>query len=195
MSMFMLVVSVKMRNIAFLQPQAGSDDTTINYFSHIIVERWGLMLFNCDGLILVTYSFNGGMASGDERPDFVANPYFLPSIPFIPTISLDKTNMECEQCGMVSLKKVGVYLGVKEKPSAGSKRRNYNNASLRCDGCDKRGVISLILDHGNPPREHHCRETSGQEIHVDLVGREYKNMIDGEEVTITNLKAKFVPRG
>ena len=29
---------------------------------------------------------------------------------------------------------------------------------LQCDGCDKRGVISLILDHGNPPREHHCRE-------------------------------------
>ena len=32
MSNVMLVVSVKMRNIAFLQPQAGSDDTTINYF-------------------------------------------------------------------------------------------------------------------------------------------------------------------
>ncbi|KAL6334200.1 hypothetical protein AAG906_006789 [Vitis piasezkii] len=37
--------------------------------------------------------------------------------------------------------------------------------------------------------------TSGQEIHVDLVGREYRNVIDGEEVTITNLEAKFVPRG
>ncbi|WJZ95251.1 hypothetical protein VitviT2T_014035 [Vitis vinifera] len=37
--------------------------------------------------------------------------------------------------------------------------------------------------------------TSGQEIHVDLVGREYRNVIDGEEVTIMNLEAKFVPKG
>ncbi|RVW94145.1 hypothetical protein CK203_038209 [Vitis vinifera] len=37
--------------------------------------------------------------------------------------------------------------------------------------------------------------TSGHEIHVDLVGREYRNVIDGENVTITNLEAKFVPKG
>uniref|UniRef100_F6I3M7 Uncharacterized protein n=1 Tax=Vitis vinifera TaxID=29760 RepID=F6I3M7_VITVI len=37
--------------------------------------------------------------------------------------------------------------------------------------------------------------TSGQEIHVDFVGREYRNVIDGEEVTITNFEAKFVLRG
>ncbi|RVW96488.1 hypothetical protein CK203_029684 [Vitis vinifera] len=37
--------------------------------------------------------------------------------------------------------------------------------------------------------------TSGQEIHVDLVGREYRNVIDGEEVTITNFEAKFVLKG
>ncbi|RVW97096.1 hypothetical protein CK203_029981 [Vitis vinifera] len=35
--------------------------------------------------------------------------------------------------------------------------------------------------------------TSGQEIHVDLVGREYKNVIDGEEVTITNSKLNLRP--
>ncbi|RVW38376.1 hypothetical protein CK203_090306 [Vitis vinifera] len=35
---------------------------------------------------------------------------------------------------------------------------------------------------------------SGQEIHVDLVGREYMNMIDGEEVTIMSHEAKIVPR-
>ena len=38
-------------------------------------------------------------------------------------------------------------------------------------------------------------QTSGQEIHVDFVGREYRNVIDGENVTITNLEAKFVPKG
>ncbi|RVW96393.1 hypothetical protein CK203_029678 [Vitis vinifera] len=38
-------------------------------------------------------------------------------------------------------------------------------------------------------------QTSGQEIHVDIFGLEYRNVIDGEEVTITNLEAKFVPRG
>ncbi|KAJ9692988.1 hypothetical protein PVL29_011905 [Vitis rotundifolia] len=124
-------------------------------------------------------------------------------------------------CGWVSLEKVCVSLRVKEKPIARNKRRNYNYASLRCDGCDRRGVISLISGHGNPLREHHCREvglmsfnsdglilvtysfnggwlpvtTSSQEIHVDLVGREYRNVIDENEATITNLEAKFVPKG
>ena len=32
MSNVMLVVSAEMRNIALLQPRAGSDNTTINYF-------------------------------------------------------------------------------------------------------------------------------------------------------------------
>ena len=31
----MLVVSAEMRNIALLQPQASSDDTTINYFFQV----------------------------------------------------------------------------------------------------------------------------------------------------------------
>ena len=38
-------------------------------------------------------------------------------------------------------------------------------------------------------------QTSGQEIHVDLVGQEYRNVIDEEEVTIMNLEAKFMPKG
>ena len=35
MSKVMLVVSTEMRNIALLQPQASSDDTTINYFFQV----------------------------------------------------------------------------------------------------------------------------------------------------------------
>ena len=31
----MLIVSAEMRNIALLQPQASSDDTTINYFFQV----------------------------------------------------------------------------------------------------------------------------------------------------------------
>ena len=31
----MLIVSAEMRNIALLQPQASSDDTTINYFFRV----------------------------------------------------------------------------------------------------------------------------------------------------------------
>ncbi|KAL6336007.1 hypothetical protein AAG906_003634 [Vitis piasezkii] len=166
MSNVMLVVSAEKRNIALLQPQASSDDTTINYFF---------------------------------------------------------------QCGWVFVEEVCVSLEVKEKPTTGSRIRNYNNVSLKVDGYGRQGVFSLIPGHGNPLSEHHCREvglilvnckglilltysfngewlammcffffffqTSGQEIHVDLFGREYKNVIDGEDVTITNLKAKFVPRG
>ncbi|KAL6322831.1 hypothetical protein AAG906_020831 [Vitis piasezkii] len=122
---------------------------------------------------------------------------------------------KCEQCDWVSLEEVCVSLRVKEKPTIGSRRRNHNNASLRV------GVISLIPSHGNSLSEHHYKGvglmlfncnglipmtysfnggwlavmTSGQEIHVDLVGREYRNVIDGEKVTIMNLEAKFVPRG
>ncbi|KAJ9697471.1 hypothetical protein PVL29_009335 [Vitis rotundifolia] len=141
----MLVVSIEMKNIALLQPRAGSDDTTINY------------LFK----------------------------------------------MECEQCSWVSIEEVCVSLGVKEKPIVRSRRRNYNNASLR-------------VGHGNPLSEHHCIEVRlmlfnydelipvtyslndgwlAVMIHVDLVGQEYRNVIDGEKVTIMNLEAKFVPRG
>ncbi|KAL6335869.1 hypothetical protein AAG906_003494 [Vitis piasezkii] len=147
MSNVMLVVSVEMRNIHHCRGD-------------------GLMLLNCNGLIPVTYSFNGGWLAM-MRPGSTTNPCFLASFPFIPTMSLDETN--CEQCGWVSLEKVCVYLRVNEKPTALNKRMNYNNASLRV------GVISLIPDHGNPLSEHHCRA-----IHVDLVGREYRNVIDGE---------------
>ncbi|RVW97087.1 hypothetical protein CK203_029988 [Vitis vinifera] len=105
-------------------------------------------------------------------------------------------------------REVYVSLVVKEKSTIGSRRKNYNNASIR-------------VGHGNPLSEHHYKgdglmlfncnglipmtysfnggwlamTTSGQEIYVDLIGREYRNVIDGEKVTITNLEAKFVPRG
>ena len=39
--------------------------------------------------------------------------------------------MECERCGWVFVEEVCVYLRVKEKPTNGSRRRNYNNAYLR----------------------------------------------------------------
>ncbi|RVW15234.1 hypothetical protein CK203_081987 [Vitis vinifera] len=35
----MLIVSAEMRNIALLQPQASSDDTTINYFFQAECEQ------------------------------------------------------------------------------------------------------------------------------------------------------------
>ncbi|RVW97160.1 hypothetical protein CK203_029978 [Vitis vinifera] len=135
----MLVVLIEMRNIALLQPRAGSDDTPINYFFQV----------------------------------------------------------KYEQCGWVSLEEDCISLGFKEKPT--------------CDGCDRQCIISLITCHGNPLSGLHCREvrltlfncdrlipmtysfnggwlaTSGKEIHVDLVGREYRNVIDGKEVKITNL--------
>ncbi|RVW15232.1 hypothetical protein CK203_081982 [Vitis vinifera] len=34
--------------------------------------------------------------------------------------------------------------------------------------------------------------SSGKEIHVDLSMREYMDVIDGDEISITKLKAKFV---
>ncbi|RVW15260.1 hypothetical protein CK203_081991 [Vitis vinifera] len=93
-------------------------------------------------------------------------------------------------------REVYVSLGVKEKSTIGSRRRNYNNASLRVgDG------LMLFNCNGLIPMTYSFNGgwlavmTSGQEIHVDLVGREYRNVIDGENVTITNLEAKFVPRG
>ncbi|RVW97090.1 hypothetical protein CK203_029987 [Vitis vinifera] len=96
-------------------------------------------------------------------------------------------------------RKVYVSLGVKEKSTVESRRRNYNNASLR-------------VGHGNPLSEHHyrgdglmlfnCNELIpmtyshlAKKFHADLVGREYRKVIDGENVMITNLEAKFVPKG
>ena len=36
-------------------------------------------------------------------------------------------------------------------------------------------------------------QTSGKEIHIDLTMGEFTNVIDGVEVSISELKAKFVP--
>ncbi|RVW97092.1 hypothetical protein CK203_029985 [Vitis vinifera] len=102
-------------------------------------------------------------------------------------------------------RKVYVSLGVKEKSTVESRRRNYNNASLR-------------VGHGNPLSEPHYRGDGlmlfncnglipmtysfnsrwlrhlAKKFHADLVGREYRKVIDGENVIITNLEAKFVPK-
>ncbi|RVW97093.1 hypothetical protein CK203_029982 [Vitis vinifera] len=115
-------------------------------------------------------------------------------------------------------------LGVKEKSTIESRRRNYNNASLKLMDMTNEVSSHWSLGHGNPLSEHHYRGdglmlfncnglipmtysfngrwlavtvtiTSGQEIHADLVSREYRKVIDGENVTITNLEAKFVPKG
>ncbi|RVW97151.1 hypothetical protein CK203_029977 [Vitis vinifera] len=84
-----------------------------------------------------------------------------------------------------------------------------------CQGCERHGAISLIPRHGTPLSQHHYTEvdlmlfnyngllpvdysfnsgwlSSGKEIHVDLSMREYMDVIDGEEISITKLKAKFV---
>ncbi|RVW97091.1 hypothetical protein CK203_029984 [Vitis vinifera] len=102
MSKRMLVVSTKLVNIVFLELHLDEDQPSHTISSEHHYRGDGLMLFNCNGLIPMTYSFNGR------------------------------------------------WLAV---------------------------------------------TTFGQEIHADLVGRELRKVIDGENVTITNLEAKFVPKG
>ncbi|RVW96418.1 hypothetical protein CK203_029682 [Vitis vinifera] len=94
--------------------------------------------------------------------------------------------VEYELFGWVSMEEVCVSLGIKEKPTNG----------IRCHLIDPRPWKST--ERGDGLMLFNYNEfipTSAQEIHLDLFGREYRNVIDGEEVTITNLEAKFVPRG
>ncbi|KAL6335320.1 hypothetical protein AAG906_029562 [Vitis piasezkii] len=160
MPKLMLVVSAELKNIAILQPQDGCDDETINYFF----------------------------------------------------------KLECEYCGWISEDEACVSINVKEK-STGNRRNDNPNLARKCQGCERQGQISLIPGHGAPLSQNHCTEvdlmlfhcdgllpveysfnggwlattTSGREIHVDLTMGEFTNVIDGVEVSISKLKAKFVP--
>ncbi|CBI35935.3 uncharacterized protein LOC104880211 [Vitis vinifera] len=160
MPKLMLVVSAELKNIVILQPQDGSDDETINYFF----------------------------------------------------------KLKCEYCGWISHNNACVSISIKEKPT-GNRRNDNLNLSRKCQGCERHGEISLIPGHGTPLSQNHCTEVdlmlfhcdgllpveysfnggwlattiSGREIHVDLTMGEYTDVIDGVEVSISKLKAKFVP--
>ncbi|RVW97089.1 hypothetical protein CK203_029986 [Vitis vinifera] len=90
-------------------------------------------------------------------------------------------------------REVYVSLGVKEKSTIGShgnplSEHHYKGDGLMLFNCN--GLIPMTYSFNGG-----WLETFGQEIHADLVGRELRKVIDGENVTITNLEAKFVPRG
>ncbi|KAJ9692036.1 hypothetical protein PVL29_011234 [Vitis rotundifolia] len=123
----------------------------------------------------------------------------------------------CEHCGEVSQNEARVYINVTEN-SIGNRRNDNLNLSRKCQGCERQGKIRLIPRHGAPLSQNHCTEvdlmlfncdgllsveysfngewlaimTSGREIHVDLAMGGYMDAIDGVEVSISNLKAKFV---
>ncbi|KAJ9707394.1 hypothetical protein PVL29_002419 [Vitis rotundifolia] len=125
--------------------------------------------------------------------------------------------LECEHCGWVCENEACVSINVKEKPT-GNRRNDNLNLSRKCHGCERYGGISLIPGHGAPLSQNHCTEvdlmlfnydgllhveysfnvflyffqTSGRKIHVDLAMGEYTDVIDGVEVSISKLKAKFV---
>ncbi|KAL6334499.1 hypothetical protein AAG906_016046 [Vitis piasezkii] len=155
----MLVVSAELKNVVILQPQDGIDNETINYYFKVNFQC-------CFDLTLF----------------------------YILTLCLYKC---------------------KKKNPLGNERNDNLNLSRKCQGCERHGAILLIPGHGAPLSQHHCTEVDlmlfncngllsveysfnggwlsfGKEIHVDLSMAEYRDVIDGEEVSITKLKAKFV---
>ncbi|KAJ9707393.1 hypothetical protein PVL29_002418 [Vitis rotundifolia] len=98
---------------------------------------------------------------------------------------------------------VCVSINVKEKATRNRINDNLNlyrklGNMITCQGCERHGGIS----------QNHCTEVdlmlfncdgllhveySFNEYHVDLTMREYTDVIDGVEVSILKLKAKFVP--
>ncbi|KAJ9692033.1 hypothetical protein PVL29_011231 [Vitis rotundifolia] len=114
--------------------------------------------------------------------------------------------LKCEQCGWLSEREVRVNMAIQEKAPGSSRRNSRVNLSLKCDGCERQGTITLVPGHGRPLRADDCENvplmvfdcngifpvdysfnggwsavtTFGQKIHVDLIGQEYKNVIDEE---------------
>ncbi|KAJ9707395.1 hypothetical protein PVL29_002420 [Vitis rotundifolia] len=131
MSKLMLVVSAELKNIVILQPEDGSDDKKINY-------------------------------------------YF---------------KLECEHYGWVCENEAYVSINVKEKPTGNRRNDNLNLSrnmgnmivDLLLFNCDGLLLVEYSFNGG-------CRK-----IHVDLAMGEYTDVIDGVEVSISKLKAKFVP--
>ncbi|RVX16998.1 hypothetical protein CK203_003163 [Vitis vinifera] len=192
MPKLMLVVSAELKNIAILQPQDGSDDETINYFFKLECEYCG-WISEDEACVSITVKEK---PTGNRRNDN-------------PNLARKVGNMIWY---MLLIMSVALYLPLFQ-------HQIPPLLFLMCQGCERRGEISLIPGHGAPLSQNHCTEvdlmlfhcdgllpvkysfnggwlattTSGREIHVDLTMGEFTNVIDGMEVSISKLKAKFVP--
>ncbi|XP_059595804.1 uncharacterized protein LOC104880296 [Vitis vinifera] len=64
--------------------------------------------------------------------------------------------LKCEQCGWISENEVCVNMAVQEHAPGSSRRNSRVNLSLKCEGCERQGTITLVLGNGRPLRVDDC---------------------------------------
>ncbi|RVW51865.1 hypothetical protein CK203_099522 [Vitis vinifera] len=127
--------------------------------------------------------------------------------------------LKCEQCGWISENEVCVNMAVQERAPGSSNRNNRVNLSLKCEGCERQGTITLVPEHGRPLRADDCTNVplmvfdcngifpvyyslnggwsavteSGRSINLNLVEGKYNAVVNGEYIEIKELKTKFEP--
>ncbi|KAJ9707396.1 hypothetical protein PVL29_002421 [Vitis rotundifolia] len=192
MPKLMLVVSAELKNIVILQPEDGSDDEKINYYFKLECEHCGWV---CENEAYVSINVKE-KPTGNRRNDNL-------------NLSRNMGNMICHGCE--SHGKISLILG-HGAPLSQNHCTEVDLMLFNCDGLlhveySFNGGWLAITIHFYKHNFYHFYphvtsgfsifffQTFGQVIHIDFVGREYRNVIDGEEVTITNLEAKFVPKG
>ncbi|XP_034695587.1 UPF0587 protein CG4646-like [Vitis riparia] len=127
--------------------------------------------------------------------------------------------LKCEQCGWISENEVCVNMAVQEHAPGSSRRNSRVNLSLKCEGCERQGTITLVPGYGRPLRVDDCTNVplmvfdcngifpvyysfnggwsavtnSGSSINLNLVGGDYNAVVDGECIEIKELETKFEP--
>ncbi|RVW51864.1 hypothetical protein CK203_099524 [Vitis vinifera] len=127
--------------------------------------------------------------------------------------------LKCEQCGWISENEECVNMAVQERAPGSSRRNNRVNLSLKCEGCERQGTITLVPGHARPLRVDDCTNVPlmvfycnrtfpvqyssnggwsavtefGESINLNPVEGKYNVVVDGEYIEIKELKTKFEP--
>ncbi|KAL6335157.1 hypothetical protein AAG906_029385 [Vitis piasezkii] len=135
------------------------------------------------------------------------------------TLPFSSPRLKCEQCGWISENEVCVNMAVQEHAPGSSRRNSRVNLSLKCEGCERQGTITLVPGHGRPLRVDDCTNVplmvfdcngtfpvyysfnggwsavteSGRSINLNLVEGKYNAVVHGEYIEIKELKTKFEP--
>ncbi|RVX16936.1 hypothetical protein CK203_003174 [Vitis vinifera] len=139
-----------------------------------------LMVFDCNGTFPVYYSFNGGWHFRWFRLFLflllcfsfcllpISAPFVIPSASSISKFGLGvaeaqdsnarelQWTLKCEQCGWISENEECVNMAVQERAPGSSRRNNRVNLSLKCEGCERYGTITLVPGHTCPLRVDDC---------------------------------------
>ncbi|WJZ94355.1 hypothetical protein VitviT2T_013226 [Vitis vinifera] len=202
-----------------------------------------LMVFDCNGTFPVYYSFNGGWRFRWFRLFLflllcfsfcllpISAPFVIPSASSISKFGLGvveaqdsnarelQWTLKCEQCGWISENEECVNMAVQERAPGSSRRNSRVNLSLKCEGCERQGTITLVPGHTRPLRVDDCTNVPlmvfycngtfpvhyssnggwsavtefGESINLNPVERKYNVVVDGEYIEIKELKTKFEP--